>query len=130
MLKETVYDKFLRLQDNVKKVFSDVDEQKFYKIISRLSTWHYPSKRWKGFTLSKDEVKIYEWLLNNKYNPDTVYKWYRVLGFNKSIQNDIKNKRITFEDAKTYLKPFRRLTSLESELMYQIKKDVEHYIVK
>ena len=80
--------------------------------------------------LSRDETKIYEWLVSKGYNPSTIYKWYRILGENKEIQAKIKNNVISFNDAKTYPKPFRRLTELESEFMYHIKKSIKHYLVR
>lgn len=129
-MQETVYDKFLRMKDQVKEDFPDFDERDFYKKVSRLASWHYPKKRYKGMKLNSEEAKMYEWMITHKYNPDTIYKWYRVLGFSKDLQKQVKNNKLSFNEAKTYTKPFRRLTDLESELMYQIKKCVEHYIVR
>ena len=129
-MNETIYDKFLTLQDQIKKNFPDLNEKELYKTISRLASWHYPKKRYKNMALTTDEAKMYEWMIASKYNPDTIYKWYRVLGISKEIQKKIKNKKLTFNEAKTYPKPFRRLTDLESEMMYHVKKCFEHYIVR
>lgn len=130
VLKETVYDKFVILKGLLKKEFENFDEVRFFRMLGKLESWHYPTKRWEGMTLSNEEAKTYEWLVNKGYNPSTVYKWYRLLGFNKDIQEKIKNNYLSFNEAKTYSKPFKRLTSLESELMYHIKKKVEQYIVR
>ena len=130
-MKETVLDKFLKLQELLKEEFPQFsNEKELYKVIGRLETWHYPKKRWKGMELSRDEAKLYEWMLNHKYNPGTIYKWFRILGFNKEIRQKIKNKKLSFNEAKTYPKPFRRLTDLESELMYNIKQCFDRYIVR
>ncbi|MFH1770392.1 MAG: hypothetical protein ABH828_02435 [archaeon] len=129
-MRDTVYDRFLKFKDLLTKEFSDLDEMRFFKMLGKLESWHYPKKRWNNMVLSKDETKIYEWLVSKGYNPSTIYKWYRSLGFNKEIQEKIKNNFMSFNEAKTYSKPFKRLTELESELMYHIKKTIEHYVVR
>ena len=129
-MRDTVYDKYLKITDLLKIDFPNVDEIRFFKILGKLESWHYPKKRWEGMELSKEEADIYEWLVNKKYNPSTVYKWYRILGQNKEIKKKVKNRVMSFNEAKTYSKPFRRLTDLESELMYHMKKNIEHYIVR
>lgn len=128
--KDTVYDRLLKFQDMFKIEFSEFSDTKLFRMLGKLESWHYPSKRWKGMTLSQEEAMVYEWMLNNKYNPSTVYKWYRVLGQNKEIQEKVKNNAMSFNDAKTYPKPFRRLTMLESELMYHIKQCFDRYQVR
>jgi len=129
-MKETVTDKYWRFQDLLHKEFPDLEEVRFFKMLGKLESWHYPTKRWNGMELSREEAMMYEWMMNNSYNPSTIYKWYRTLGFNKEIQEKIKNKIVSFNEAKTYPKPFRRLTELESELMYYIKQSISRYLVR
>ncbi|MFP4400393.1 MAG: hypothetical protein ACLFPQ_00800 [Candidatus Woesearchaeota archaeon] len=130
VLKETVFDKFIKFKASFKKDFDDLDEVRFFRMLGKLESWHYPKKRWKDMTLSQEETKVYEWLVLKGYNPSTVYKWYRSLGFNKEIQEKVKNRYLSYNEAKTYSKPFKRLTSLESELMFLIKQKVQQYIVR
>jgi len=129
-MRETVYDRYLKFQDLQKEEFPELGDIKLYKMLGKLESWHYPSKRWKGMQLSKEEAKIYEWMVKRGYNPSTVYKWYRTLGKNKDIQEKVRNNFMSFNEAKTYPKPFRRLTELESELMFHIKQSVSRYIVR
>lgn len=130
MTRETVYDRYLKLKAKLKKDYPDLTDKEFYKLAGKLASWHYKKKRWNGMELSKEEARMYEWILNQNYSPDTVYKWYRTLGFSKEIQEQIKNKKLTYNEAKTYPKPFRRLTSLESDFMYDIKQCFERYLVR
>jgi hypothetical protein len=129
-MRDTVYDRYLKFQDLFKEEFPDLDDIRFFRMLGKLETWHYPSKRWNNMELSKEETKIYEWIVNKGYNPGTIYKWHRTLGFNKDIQEKIKNNSMSLNEAKTYPKPFRRLTELESELMYHIKQGIKHYLVR
>jgi hypothetical protein len=129
-MKDTVYDKYLKLKDLLKADFPNLDDLRFFRMLGKLESWHYPKKRWNDMELSKEEANVYEWLIIRKYNPSTVYKWYRILGENKEIKTKVKNRVMSFNKAKTYSKPFRRLTDLESEFLYQVKKCLEHYIVR
>jgi len=129
-MKNTVYDRYLTFKDLLKKEFPDLGEITFFKMLGKLESWHYPKKRWKDMTLSIDEVRVYEWMVNNEYNPSTVYKWYRTLGENKEVQAKIKNKALHISEAKTYSVPFRRLTNLEAELMYHMKQSINRYLVR
>lgn len=129
-MKDTVYDRFLKFQDLINEEFSDLENTKLFRMLGKLESWHYPSKRWKDMELSKEEAKVYEWMMNKGYNPSTVYKWYRVLGENKEVQDRIKNNSMSLREAKTYPKPFRRLTEIESELMYHIKQSINRYVVR
>ncbi|MCF7859924.1 MAG: hypothetical protein K9N07_11485 [Candidatus Cloacimonetes bacterium] len=129
-MKDTVYDKYLKIKGLLGVDFPNLDEMRFFKMLGKLESWHYPNKRWNGMELSKEEADVYEWLVDRKYNPSTVYKWYRILGQNKEIKKKVKARVMSFNEAKTYSKPFRRMTELESELMYHIKKRIEQYIVR
>ncbi|MFW5852587.1 MAG: hypothetical protein ACOCUR_01005 [Nanoarchaeota archaeon] len=129
-MRDTVYDRYLKFQDLLKDEFPKLGDTKFFKMLGKLESWHYPSKRWKDMALSKEEAKIYEWRVNKGYNPSTVYKWYRILGENKEIHAKVKNNAMSLQEAKTYPKPFRRLTELESELMYHIKQSISRYLVR
>lgn len=129
-MRDTVYDRFVKFKVKLKKDFPELDDMKVYRLLGKLASWHYPKKRWTGIKLSKEEARLYEWILNFGCNPDTVYKWYRILGFNKEIQEKLRYKQITLKEAKTYNKPFRRLSSLESELMYQIRQSITRYLVR
>lgn len=126
----TVYERFLKFQDSFQKSFENLSDRALFKMLGKLESWHYPKKRWSGMELSKEETKVYEWMISKGYNPSTVYKWYRTLGFNKTIQEKVKQGVLTYNEAKTYSKPFRRLTTLESELMYLIKQTINNYLVR
>jgi len=73
---ETVYDKLRRLKDGLAKEGYRFDDKVLSLMMGKLERWHYPKKRKQGMTLTRDEVKVYEHLRNNKLNHSTVYKWF------------------------------------------------------
>ena len=126
----TVYDKYVKIHNELRRDFPKLDKKEFFKITATLSTWHYPKKRWKGQTLTKEQAMIYEWMLNNNYNPGTVYKWLLALNTNKENQDKMKNGSMSLKKAMKCAKPFKHITEVEAEFMYYIKQCVQRYIIR
>lgn len=129
-MKGTVYDKYVKIHNEIKKDFPNLGKKEFYKITAKLSTWHYPKKRWESQTLTKEETMIYEWMLNREYNPSTVYKWMLALNTNKDVQERLKNGVMSLKGAMKCAKPFKHITEVESEFMYHIKQCIQRYIIR
>ena len=130
MFKGTVYDKYAKIMGEVKKEFPAIDKISFFKICSKLSTWHYPKKRSKGQTLGKDEAMLYEWLINHEYNPSTVYKWLLALNTNKDNQEKLQKGVMSLKKAMKCNQPFKHITEIESEFMYHVKQCIKHYVIR
>jgi len=129
-MNETVYDKYVRIHNHLKKDHPQITKEDFFKITSTLSNWHYPKKRWKGQTLTKDQAMIYEWMLNNKYNPSTVYKWFLAMKTNKDVQERMKKGTVSLKKAMKCNRPFKHITEIEAEFMYHLKQAMRHYIIR
>ncbi|MFW6450428.1 MAG: hypothetical protein ACOCZ6_05220 [Nanoarchaeota archaeon] len=126
----TVYDKYRKIFGEVKKAFPEIDQKEFFRITSKLSTWHYPKKRWDTMTLSKQETAVYEWMLNNEYNPSTVYKWMLAMNTTKDIQNKMKKGTVSLKQAIKCGKPYKHVTEVEAEFMYHIKQCIQRYVIR
>jgi hypothetical protein len=129
-MKGTVYDKYVKIHNEIRRDFPKFNKQDFFKITAKLSTWHYPKKRGKGQTLTKEEAMIYEWLLNNSYNPSTVYKWLLALNTNKDNHQRLQKGVLSLKKTMKYSQPFKHITEVESEFMYHVKKCFKHYIIR
>ncbi len=129
-MKGTVYDKYVRIHNTVRKIFPDIDKKKFFKIVATLSTWHYPKKRSDGQMLTKEQAMIYEWMLNNNYNPGTVYKWLLAMNTNKDNQDKLKKGSMSLKKAMKCAKPFKHISKIEAEFMYHIKQCIQKYVVR
>ena len=125
----TVYDKLRVLKSVVSQKLEIKDERKLFKVLARLSTWHYPKKRSKNMALSLDEAKVYEFLITNNYNPSTCYKWMLACNTNEDMQKKLQNGEISLKSALRNT-PFKRLSQVESELLYQIKLAIRKYVVR
>ena len=127
---ETVYDKLKRFKEAVLKDLNQIDERKIYKIVCKLSTWHYPSKRTPNMSLTKNEVALYEYMLNNEFNPSTVYKWKLACNTSKHVQEQLKSGQIGFKKALSQSKQFKQLSQVEAEFLYQVKLTIQKYIIR
>ncbi len=126
----TVYDKLRLVKDSVKKELKDLKERDLFRITARLSTWHYPKKRTKNMKLSKTDAMVYEFCLNNNYNPSTVYKWMLACNSNKEVQEKLKNGEISLKKALSLPKFRRKITQMDSEMLYQIKMAIQKFVVR
>lgn len=131
MKQASVYDKLRDFKDGLFKEYKELEEKDLMKIMSKIAMWHYPSKRTKSMTLSKDEAIVYEFCINNNFNPSTAYKWFLVCNStNKEMQEQLKNGTISFKKALSCNKAYKTLSQVEDELMYQIKLCVKKYIIR
>lgn len=129
-MKGTVYDKLRALQDHVKKELGYDNEKSLYEMTCKLSSWHYPKKRTKDMTINDKELKLYEFFINNDYNPSTVYKWMLACNTSDDILKKVKSGEIGLKKALSTAKPFKRLEQVEEEMMYRIKMSIKKYVVR
>jgi putative alpha-1,2-mannosidase len=131
MKQATVYDKLRTFKDGLFKEYKELKEKNLMKIMSKISIWHYPNKRTKNMTLSKDEAIVYEFCIDNNFNPSTAYKWFLVCNStNQDLQNQLKNGTISFRKALNCSKTYKTLSQTEDELLYQIKLCVKKYVIR
>ena len=127
-MKGTVYDKMRLLKEGLKKELKWLKDRDMFRAMAKLSTWHYPKKRTKSMKLSKQEAMIYEFLLKNKYNPSTCYKWMLACCTNEDLQKRLMKGEISMKKAME--QPYNKLSQAEHELLYQIKMCIKKYVIR
>lgn len=60
--------------------------------IAKSGTYHYKKKK---FMLLGDEKKFYNWLIENSYNPFTVYRWFLLEKIPDDVRFQLKNAHIS-----------------------------------
>ena len=130
VMKGTVYDKLRRVKELLHKDLKSFDERKLFMITSKLSTWHYPKKRTKKMTLSKDEAMVYEFYLNNGFNPSTVYKWMLACNTREDLQQRLMKGEIGLKDAMSQSRSYKSLSQVEAEFLYQVKLAIQKYVIR
>lgn len=64
---------FYRLKEIVKTHFEEDGLRNLKEIISKLTTYHYNKRK---YILLGQERELYNFLIENSFNPFTVYRWF------------------------------------------------------
>jgi len=129
-MKETVYDKIRKLKEGLEKDVGKFEDSTLSVMLGKLERWYYPKKRRKGMTLTKEELKVYEFLIEKKYNPSTCYKWFLACNSTGDVARKLREGTIGLREALSNTKPFKKLTPTETEFMFHVKSMIERYIVR
>lgn len=104
----------------------NLDEDEIKKIVSRLIDCHRNKKK----EISREDIIVYEILLNNKFNPNTVYRWILVTNSPKDIQTKLKSGEISIRQALHYRNKIRKQFSTnDSDFIKEAIWYIEEYIL-
>ena len=88
-----------KLESLRKRLYSrlpELESQDLYKIMSKLAHYHYDKKKYLILGL---ERKLYDFLIENSYNPFTVYRWLLLEKIPEDIKFQIKQKELSQKKA-------------------------------
>ncbi|RLE38008.1 hypothetical protein DRJ17_05270 [Candidatus Woesearchaeota archaeon] len=120
-MKERIVQKnFVEKLDTIRKLvsvrFPKVDMQDF-KMMSRIAHYHYNKKK---FMITGETKEFYNFLIENGYNPFTVYRWLLLERIPEDIRFQLKQRQIS--QKKAISKAFRRRHENDSTLAISIKE--------
>lgn len=127
---QTVYDKLRKLKEHLKKEVKEFDDETLFRILGRCERWFYPKKRGKDMSLSTDELQVYAFLLEHKYNPSTCYKWMLACNSTGTVAKQLREGTIGLKEALRNAKPFKQLTPTEAEFLFHVKAHIQKYVVR
>lgn len=84
--------------------------------IAKLGTYHYNRRK---FLLLGEEKKLYNWLIENGYNPFTVYRWFLLERIPDDVRFQLKNGQISQKTASRL--HFKRRHESKSNVCVDIK---------
>lgn len=115
----------------VSKDLGEVSASDLLRIVQRLANrWQYKKKR-NGYVLSKEELRVYEVLLRNKLNPQTVYRWMLLCKSPTEIKNRIAEGNLSLRNASKEKQKFKYLfRTSERELMRAIADCINRYVMR
>ena len=92
----TVFDKLERVRGLVQVHFPHLSIRELQQILCKLATYHYNRKK---YMILGDERKIYNLLIENSYNPFTVYRWALLQRVPEEIKFQLKNHYLSQKKA-------------------------------
>ena len=114
--KKNWLEEFERLQNIVKERFGEDTFRNLREIISKLATYHYNKKKY--ILLGKDRT-LYNFLIENSYNPYTVYRWFLLEKVPEDVKFQIRNGLLNQKLASKI--NFKRKHESESKICVDIK---------
>ena len=129
-MQETVYDKLKKLKKGLEKEVGKFGDGFLSLMMGKLERWHYPKKRTKGMTITKDEAMVYEYLRSNSLNPSTVYKWFLACSSTGTVAKQLREGTIGLKAALRGTRPFKQLTPTEAEFLFHIKSRIQKYVIR
>ena len=115
--------------DNVCKIIQkevNLDKDEIKKIVSMLIV----SRRDKKKEITKTDVMVFEILLNNKFNLNTVYRWLLVTNSPKDIQRKLRSGEISIREALHHRNKIRKqFGTNDSDFIKEVIWYVEEYIL-
>ncbi len=126
-------DVFAKLREIIETVMSEFElsQIELFQATQKLcNKWHYKKK--KNVELTKKEVMLYEWYLNNNYNPSTIYKWMLLI---KDAPDEVKDKlsngQIGVSKARALVKEYKQLNCIsQQEFIRVVADNVNRYLIR
>ncbi|PIN86889.1 hypothetical protein COV19_02685 [Candidatus Woesearchaeota archaeon CG10_big_fil_rev_8_21_14_0_10_44_13] len=116
-IRKSVFEELEKVRGLVKMHFPDLSVQEMCPLLSRLATYHY-NKR-KGMIVGK-ERELYNALIENSYNPFTVYRWALLERVPEEIKFQLRNHYLSQKKAIKLF--FERRHETETGLQIDIKQ--------
>ena len=84
-------EQFEKLKNLVKVGFGEEGSRNLKEKISKLASYHYNKKK---FILLGEDRKLYNFLIENSYNPYRIYRWFLLERVPEDVRFQLKNGMI------------------------------------
>tara|TARA_Y100000310_G_scaffold300204_1_gene335681 strand:- start:1179 stop:1562 length:384 start_codon:yes stop_codon:yes gene_type:complete len=114
-IRKNIFEELEKVKTLIKKEIPNLDIRNLPNILAKLATYHYKKK---GLLLGH-ERKLYYLLIENSYNPFTVYRWTLLERIPEEIKFQLKNYQISQKKASSLYFKRRHETNLS------LQKDIK-----
>ncbi len=124
-----LFEKVSKVKHLIRKTFPELDEGALISLVRNAAKWHYNKKN--KNIISQESAKLYELLMNNGYNPDTVYKWLLLTKSPFELREKLKHQLISQKQAFCKKRELNTLANTShQELLKDIINCVERYMIR
>lgn len=116
-MQKSFIEKLEQLRKQLNSRFPQLDMQHFKELMAKIAHHHYSKE--KGMLLGETR-DLYHFLIENNYNPFTVYRWLLLERIPEDIRFQIKEHRIS--QKKAISEAFKRRTETMQELGENIRQ--------
>ena len=115
-LRKNIYEELDKVKNLLQVRFPEIDLRNLCPLLSRLATYHYNRKS--GMLLGK-ERELYNLLIENSYNPFTVYRWALLERIPDEIKFQLRHHYLSQKNASKVF--FQQRHETETSLQINIR---------
>jgi len=107
--KIAIFDRINRIKKNLKELIPEVDEDKFLSMLSHIRNFYYGKLDYgrrgvkenqnRKRELTANEKIVYDYMLKNKLNPSTTYRWFIACRLPSDVKDKLQKGQISFKKA-------------------------------
>ena len=87
-VRKNIFEELDNVRKEIKVRFPKIEIEKLCAILGKLGTYHYNKKK---FLILGQEKQLYNFLIENSYNPYTVYRWALLERIPEDIKFQLRN---------------------------------------
>lgn len=116
-VQKSFVEKLKSLRKALNEAFPTLDVHNLTKIMSNLAHYHYNKS--KCYMIGQDK-EIYNFMIENGYNPYTIYRWLMLEKIPEDIKFQLRQKEIN--QKKAIAKAYERKQETEESLIEEVKR--------
>lgn len=116
-IRKNIFEELDKVRNLIKIRFPERDIRDLCSLLSRLATYHYNKKK---TMLLGEERKLYNLLIENSYNPFTVYRWALLERVPQEIKFQLRNHFLSQKKANSAW--FQQRHETETTLQISIRE--------
>jgi len=116
-VRKNTFEELEKVKKLIQETIPDFDVRNLCVTLSRAGTYHYKKKK---SMLLGEERKLYHLLIENSYNPYTVYRWALLERIPEEIKYQLRNHYLSQKKASRMF--FERRHETELSMQSDIKK--------
>jgi SNF2 family DNA or RNA helicase len=106
--KVPLFDKINLMKEDLKELIPEVEEDKFLSMLSHIRNFYYgklhygrsnPENLKRKKELTANERLILDYLLKNKFNPSTTYRWFIACRLPSDVKEKLQKGQVSFKKA-------------------------------
>ena len=104
-----IFDRINRIKNDLKALIPEVDEDKFLSMLSHIRNFAYGKLHYgrravkenlnRKRELTANEKILYDYMLKNKLNPSTTYRWFIACRLPSDVKEKLQKGEISFKKA-------------------------------
>jgi len=104
-----IFDRINRIKNDLKNLIPEVDEDRFLSMMSHIRNFFYghlhygrrsvPENLQKKRELTTNEKIVFDYMLKNKLNPSTTYRWFIACRLPSDVKEKLEKGQVSFKKA-------------------------------